>query len=175
MNSRTLNVKQPDVASSVRPETKSLIYISHWQNTLHHSQKLEFFRTLKSDLTTSNYLDVTRGTAEGKKVVKLRISNQKLMIELGRYNQTTRNNRNCPFCGSNPLEHEVHFLFNCSQYSLIRTNFYSKVKVLISDITQLPVNVLINEIMNTSNNYLNITFMNYISACFDFRDELLKK
>ena len=34
------------------------------QNTLHHSQKLEFFRSFKSDHTTSNYLDLTRGTAE---------------------------------------------------------------------------------------------------------------
>ena len=95
------------------------------------------------------------------------------MIELGRYNQTTRNNRNCPFCGSNHLADEVHFLFNCSKYSLIRNNFYSKVKILIPNITQLPVNVLINELMNTSrNNYINIQFMIYISACFDFRDEL---
>ena len=38
--------------------------MSYWQNTLHHSQKLEFFRSFKSDHTTSNYLDLTRGTAE---------------------------------------------------------------------------------------------------------------
>ena len=74
------------------------------------------------------------------------------MIELGRYNQTTRDNRNCPFCGSNHLEDEVHFLFNCSKYSLIRNNFYYKFKILIPNITQLPVNVLINDLMNTSNN-----------------------
>ena len=94
------------------------------------------------------------------------------MIELGRYNQTTRDNRNCPFCRSNHLEDEVHFLFNCSKYSLIRNNFYDKFKILIPNITQLPVNVLINDLMNTSNNYINIQFMIYISVCFDFRDEL---
>ena len=46
--------------------------MSYWQNTLHHSQKLEFFRSFKSDHTTSNYLDLTRGTAEIKKLVNLK-------------------------------------------------------------------------------------------------------
>ena len=34
--------------------------------------------------------------------------------------------RNCPFCGSNQLEDEIHFIFNCSKYSLIRNKFYNK-------------------------------------------------
>ena len=37
----------------------------------------------------------------------------------------------------------------------------------------LAVNVLINELMNTSYYYINIQFMKYISACSDFRDDLL--
>ena len=78
-----------------------------------------------------------------------------------------------PFCGSNQIEDEIQFLFNCSKYSLITNNFYNKVKILIPNITQLPVNILINELMNTSNFYMQ--FMKFISACFDFRDELLTK
>ena len=38
------------------------------------------------------------------------------------------------------IEDEIHFLFNCSKYPLIRNNFYNKVKILISNTTQLPVN-----------------------------------
>ena len=44
------------------------------------------------------------------------------MIRPGRYNQTPTD-RNCPFCGSNQIEDEVDFLFDCSKYSLIRNNF----------------------------------------------------
>ena len=44
--------------SSMRQE-----YTSFWQNTLEHSQKLEFYRSFKTDHTTSGYLDLTRGTA----------------------------------------------------------------------------------------------------------------
>ena len=63
-------------------------YILYWQNTLQHSQKLEFYRSFKTDHISSSYLDLARGTA----LVKLRISNHKLMIEIGRYNQTTKDN-----------------------------------------------------------------------------------
>ena len=45
----------------------------------------------------------------------------------------------------------------------------------IPNIPQLPVNVLINELMNTSYHYINLQFMKYIAACFDFRYELLTK
>ena len=82
--------------------------------------------------------------------VKLRISNHKLMIGLARYNQNTINNRNYPFYGSNQIEDEIHFLFNCAKYSFIRNNFYNKVKILIPNITQLSVNALISELINTS-------------------------
>ena len=59
-------------------------YISYCKNTLQHFQKLEFYRSFKNEPTISNYLYLTRGTAERKALVKLRKSNHKLMIEQGR-------------------------------------------------------------------------------------------
>ena len=50
-------------------------YISYWQNTLQHSQKLEFYRSFKSNHTTSSYLNLTRGTAGRRALVRLRIEN----------------------------------------------------------------------------------------------------
>ena len=85
-------------------------YISYWQNTLQHSQKLEFIDLLKP-IIPQCYLDLTRGTAGRRALVKLRISNHKLMIVIGRYNQTTKDNSNCHFGGSNLIEDEVHFPF----------------------------------------------------------------
>ena len=38
-------------------------------------------------------------------------------------------------------------------------DFYNKMKILIPNIIQLPVNVLINELMNTSYYYINLQFM----------------
>ena len=73
--------------------------MSYWQNTFQHSQKLEFYRSFKTDPTTSSYLDLTRGTAGRRALLQLRISHHKLMMEIGRYIQTTKDNRHCPFCG----------------------------------------------------------------------------
>ena len=92
--------------SSVKQE-----YISYWQDTLQHSKKLEFYRSFKTDHTSSSCLDLTRGTAERGALVKLRISNHKLMIEIARYNQTTKDNRHCRFCGCNVIEDESKFTF----------------------------------------------------------------
>ena len=86
-----------------------------------------------------------------------------------------KDNRHCPFCACNVIEDEVHSLFQCPTYSMSRNKFYYKVKSLIPDITQLPINGLINELMNSSNYFINIQFIEYISACFDVRDKLLSK
>ena len=94
---------------------------------------------------------------------------------MGRYKQTKKDNRHCPFCGSYPIEDVVHFLFRCPIYSMIRNNFYNKIKTLITNTTQLPVNVLINELMNSSQLLYQYTIYKYISAFFDVRDKLIPK
>ena len=97
------------------------------------------------------------------------------MTELARYNQTTTNNRNYPFYGSNPIEDKIHFLFNSSKYSFIRNNVYIKVKILIPNITQLSVNALISELVNTSIIMLIYNSWNIFQRALNFRDELLTK
>ena len=97
------------------------------------------------------------------------------MIEIGRYYQTTKDNRHCSFCGCNVIEDEVHFLFQCPTYSMIRNEFYNEVKTLISNITQSPINGLTNELMNSSNYFINVPFIKYISVCFGVLDKLLSK
>ena len=78
------------------------------------------------------------------------------MIEISRYNQTRKDNRNCPFGGSNLIEDKVHFPFQCPTHSMVRNKFYYKVETLIPDITQLSINGLIDELMNPSNYSINM-------------------
>ena len=78
------------------------------------------------------------------------------MIEISRYNQTTKDNRNCPFGGSNLIEDKVHFPFQCPTHSTVRNKFYNKVETLIPNITQLSINDLIDEVMNPSNYFINM-------------------
>ena len=97
------------------------------------------------------------------------------MIQRSKYNQTAKYNRRCPFRGDNVIEDEVRFIFRCPTYSMIRNNFTIKVKSLIPNITHLTVNVLINELLNSSDYLIiNIQFLKYFSACFDL-EKLLPK
>ena len=57
----------------------------------------------------------------GKTQVKLRISNHKLMIETGRYDQTPHNDRFCLVFNSGIIEEEFHFLLHCPKYSAIQS------------------------------------------------------
>ena len=67
----------------------------------------------------SRYLDLIRNSIHGKDSVKLRISNHKLMIETGRYDQTPHNDRFCLVCNSGIIEEEFHFLLHCPKYSIL--------------------------------------------------------
>ena len=147
-------------------------YISYWQQALQHSQKLEFYKTFKNEYAPSNYLELSTRTSERRALDKLGVSNHKLMVELGRYNQISRDDRICPVCGSNQIEDKIHFLFYCSKYSILRDNFFIKIQTLILNIRHLPVNDLIIELMNSSIYFIIIQLIKFISSCFDFRDEL---
>ena len=76
----------------------------------------------------SSYLDLIRNSANRKDLVKIRLSNHKLMIKTGRYNQTSRNDRFCPICNSGIIEGEFHFLFHCRKYSIPREKFYNQIQ-----------------------------------------------
>ena len=51
-------------------------YILHWQHTIHHSKKLQFYNTFKNEYTPSCYLELTSKLNERKELVKFRISNR---------------------------------------------------------------------------------------------------
>ena len=59
-----------------------------------------------------------RNSINRKDLVKLCISNYKLMIETGRYEQTPLKDRFCPVCNSGIIEDEFHFLLHCPKYSI---------------------------------------------------------
>ena len=103
-------------------------YISYWNQTLRHSQKLSFYYTFKKNYSLSAYLDLTRKNPSRKSLVKLRISSQKLRIETGRYNKVPRDERLCSLCNCNKIEDETHFLLDCPSYSSIRDRFFSKIE-----------------------------------------------
>ena len=46
--------------------------------------------------------------------------------------------RGCPTCGWNQVEDEIHFLFSCPKYSILRNRFSSKIKNHLSCCCRIP-------------------------------------
>ena len=120
-----------------------------------------------------SYLELTSRVSDRRTLTKLLISNHKLMIELGRYNNTPRDNRLCPVCDYNKTEGEIHFLFYRSKYATIRDNFYKKIQPIIQNVSRLPVPDLILELMNSSNYFVIMQLIKFISSCSDSLNKVL--
>ena len=102
------------------PSTKIKIYTNQifldiWKNSLENSNKGETYRRFKDTMSNEKYLEhLTR--KERVALIKLRISDHKLMIEEGRRQRpkVPREKRTCKMC--NTLEDEQHFLVSCKLY-----------------------------------------------------------
>ena len=139
-------------------------YIAYWKHSLCNSQKLEFHNTFKDSYTP---------LPDRKTLVKLRISNHKLLIETGRYNNISRSDRRCTICGHD-VEDETPFPFHCPRYSSIREKFFSKKDHIISNPKQLPIPTLIVQLMNSTNYYYYAVSGVYIVLYWNERQIIVK-
>ena len=90
-----------------------------------------------------------------KALVELRIGNHKLMIESGRYDQITRENRLCPSYRSNQLKTKLTSFSTALNFLFQEKN---KVQLYVHNINQLPAIEVIKELMNSSNYFVTKVF-----------------
>ena len=104
---------------------------------------------------------------ERRNLVKFKLSNHKLMIELGRYqtDHISRENRLCPLCKSNQIENETHFLLDCSKYSSQRQTFLNRINELIPNFERKSTSESIKLLMNCNDYHVNKLVMKFISSC----------
>ena len=60
-----------------------------------------------------------------------------------------------PLCGLN-IEDDIHFLFNCLKYSLIRDDFFSKIYNRIPYYKHIPILTLIIQLLSSIDYYLKV-------------------
>ena len=151
-------------------------YISFWRHSLEHSRKLEFYKVFKDEYSTSDYLQQLRNFNERRNLVKFKLSNHKLMIELGRYqtDHISRENRLCPLCKSNQVENETHFLLDCSKYCLQRRTFLNRINELIPNFERKSTSESIKPLMVSNDYHVNKLVMKFISSCMNIRDAFLQ-
>ena len=90
------------------------------------SSKLRTFALAKTEIGLENYLHDIRNVKLRTHLTRFRLSNHKLMIEVGRHSGIPKEQRYCPFC-PNMVETEIHFLLDCSLYDPMRTRLIEHV------------------------------------------------
>ena len=105
--------------------------------------------------------------------MKPRISSHKLRIEAGRFDNTPRDEKLCSLCNCKRIEGETHFLLDCPSFSSIRKMFFSKLEPKIPFLRLQSHETLLSHLMNSTDYFINIQLISFISSCFELRDKLI--
>ena len=118
-------------------------FINSWRFSINNSNKLDFYKTVKSEFSWENYLTSVTNFNERRSTARIRCSAHNLNIEVGRYNNTVRSQRTCDFCSrtSNTahVEDENHILHNCPNGSIIRSNFHQAIRDISNNIDDFNI------------------------------------
>jgi hypothetical protein len=90
-----------------------------------NSSKLSFFCKVKNEYKMEEYLSLIQNPTIRRTFShfqQYRISNHKLRIERGRYENIPREERICKLCDSGEVENEFHFVVTCQNYQHLRDN-----------------------------------------------------
>ena len=151
-----------------------------WKDKLKLSTRGKYFSTFKPYIRYENYLDEINNRKLRCNVVKLRLSDHKLIIEKGRKadQKISRQNRLCQLCYSENLqqvEDEVHFLFDCPwrKYISLRRNFISNMTKLVTNFSDMNYNKKFIFTMSNENKEVISQFSAYVLLMNKEREKAL--
>ena len=87
------------------------------------SSKLRTYGLIKYKIGREDYLLEIRNVKHRSSLSKFRLSNHKLMIEIGRHKKLLKHERICQVCKKD-VEDEIHFLINCELYNTLRKTLF---------------------------------------------------
>ena len=85
-----------------------------------HSPKCK--GNFKTEYKLEQYLTFIKNPTQRKIFTKFRISNHKLLLKYGRYQNFSTEKHLCELCKSNEVEDEYHFALSCRCYQSLRNN-----------------------------------------------------
>ena len=130
--------KQPQnlVHKKVLCRELDMFHQSEFYNIEQETAKLRTYSTIKTNIGMEEYLTNIYNITDRISMSKFRLSNHRLMIEVGRHKKIDRQYRKCPFC-LNEVEDEIHFLTTCPVYSICRNSLLMELSI--------PIGLLITE------------------------------
>ena len=146
---------------------------TEWKREVEAQPKLRFYKLFKKDFNVEPYVQINLPISHRSLLSQLRYGILPLRIETGRYINLPVEERKCLFCTDNVVETEMHFLFHCNLYNLLRTTFYADMTSLSTNFMELPdPNKLI--VIFSKSNFIR-KFAVYIDKCYKKRSSVLYK
>ena len=99
-------------------------------SNIQNMSKLRTYVLIKQNATFEQYLVSVQNISDRIALTKFRLSNHRLMIEIGRHQGIKSPERVCPFC-PDKVEDEFHFLLKCPTYNNLRQNLIDEINPII--------------------------------------------
>ena len=127
------NAKNLKRNAKLAMETK---FTENWKLQLRQdeSSRLKFYKQIKQEFTFEDFLRLP-AFEHRRNIAKIRCSDHKLEIEIGRHRDTPIENRICKLCPSKVIESEEHFLLNCEIFGSIRIKHGLHNAINVTDFT----------------------------------------
>ena len=132
--------------------------------------KLRTYAIFKREIGFETYLSNIRNPTKRTILTKFRLSNHRLMIEVGRYKNIPKEMRFCPFC-PNKVETETHFLFCCLAYNPIRDKMLRSINILNPNFKYYPETHKLKYVLSD----MVYPIINYIVKSWELRNFLMAK
>jgi hypothetical protein len=155
-------------------------YRKSWQDSICKNgkpgNKLRCYNIFKHDFLYEPYLSNITNKTERVLFTKLRVSNHKLQIELGRYHKPKKipaEKRFCTVCNNNHVENEFHFLMDCKGYEKMRETFVSEITEIVPEYIDMSSENQFNFIMRGGEGESDICCIigSFVHKCFEMRKE----
>ncbi len=110
---------------------------------INQNKKLQLYAKYKKEIAFESYLDNIKAPQKRRQFTKLRISDHKLEIEVGRHARPKidRKDRLCKRCSAGDVDDEIHFLISCPDLNNYRN---------------LHIKELINQNNSSENNFIKL-------------------
>ena len=162
--------KHPFIFKRVFERLSDIFHQTSFEEISSNDSKLRTYAIFKTEKGLEDYLLNVRNLHVRKLISKFRLSNHRLMIEVGRHRGLSVDERVCPFCPRS-IENEFHFLFDCKMYEAQRTIFLNPITRQIRGFQNLTQEGKMELLMCNMDQKL----CKYIANCLELRDFLESK
>jgi hypothetical protein len=150
----------------------------YWYNNLmsdtcrnsKHGRKLRTYRKFKNKFCKELYLTTITNSDWRRQLTRFRVSNHKLMIEIGRHKQLDVHDRICTKCALNTVEDECHFLLSCTAYGTERTKLFKTIHEVSPLIDNLTIDDQFIWLMGNQDKRIVLAVASYIFNAMKVRE-----